>query len=63
MELFQWELKMKNDRFPENSKEEGKESVKDEVKSQTSILQKWHKEQLASLNINLESKGLEFPRP
>lgn len=63
MEPFQWELKMKNDRFPENSKEEGKESVKDEVKSQTSILQKWHKEQLASLNINLESKGLEFPRP
>lgn len=63
MEPFQWELKMKNDRFPGNSKEEGKESVKDEVKSQTSILQKWHKEQLASLNINLESKGLEFPRP
>lgn len=63
MEPFQWELKMKNDRFPGNSKEEGKESVKDKVKSQTSILQKWHKEQLASLNINLESKGLEFPRP
>ena len=48
-----------------NSKEESKKvnNSKDKFKPQISILEKWHKEQLTGLDINLENngKGLVFP--